>query len=356
VQANSDPTRARRAPGVSRKPFGFNVLAARLPGHPSRRAPPGEQGENMSAESWQFAIETLTERPVQRAGLLLGFIQATGPVTIVLDLATDEFVRVPGLPQEPRSEALCIARDGSQIVVLSPNWGAGGALCLHTLATGHQTWYPNLPGEQTHASALAPDGSQIVTLSTTRDDVDDTDDEDDEYEDEDFSASVVNLIDLTTGQTQRLWWNAGGWSQESAISWSPDGKFVAATFLDMAEEFVSVVIDVAAGIEIARFDRALIPRGTNGAWQSARELIYTDDDYRIRVANIETGADTIRAQVLTPPIAVIGERYVQQSSTLPPGTGGLVSTRFDGEPNPFITIYSEAIVIIFDIATASNNT
>jgi len=54
-----------------------------------------------------------------------------------------------------------------------------------------------LPGEQTHASALAPDGSQIATLSTTND-VADTDEED-------VSASVVNLIDVTTHQIERLW-------------------------------------------------------------------------------------------------------------------------------------------------------
>ena len=299
----------------------------------------------MSAESWQFAIETLPERPVQQAGLLLGVRQVTGeiliPVALVLDLATDEFVRVPGLPREPRAGVLCMARDGSQILFLSPGHGEDGALCLHTLATSHQTWYHNPGSEQPQAAALAPDGRQIATLNTGEDPDDD---------DDNAGLSLINLIDVATQQTRRMWSTSGGWSQESTITWSPDGTFLAATYLNPEEELATVVIEVATGTEIARYDSAQILGSPNSTWRGDHELIYLDNEWQILVADLDTGTERVLGQVLSPPLAVIGDRYIDRAWEAPSGTAGLLSTRLDGEPQPFITIHSSVVIETCDIA------
>lgn len=301
----------------------------------------------MPAKSWQFAIETLPERPVQQAGMLLGVKPYDGkviePIALVLDLATDEFVRVPGLAREGAGTVSCLARDGSRLVVLSPAHGDNGALCLHALATGQQTWYPNMEGERIHATALSPHGHQIATLSTGDDPA--------HPDDEDASAALINLIDITTGQTNRLWWNSGGWSLESTVSWSPDGTLLAATFLDPEDERATVVIEVDTGIEVARYERAMTLSSANGAWRGNHELIYLDEGFRILVANLDTGAERVIRQMGSAPIALIGDRYLEHAPSFGPGTAGLLSTAIrDRESEPFITIHSPVVITTCDIA------
>ena len=248
----------------------------------------------MPAESWQFAIETLPERPVQQAGVLLSVTHAAGSLALVLDLATDEFVRVPGLPRGPRAQALCMARDGSQIIVLSPEHGTDGALCLHTLATGHQTWFHTPTGEQFVAAARAPDGHQIVALCTA----DDPDNHDD-YEDSP-GLSLINVIDVATHQTRRMWQTSGGCSQESTIAWSPDGTLLAATYFDPEQELASVVINAATGTEIARYPGARILGSPSSTWHDDHDLIYLDTDFQILVADLDARAQLVLGQVDSP--------------------------------------------------------
>ena len=300
----------------------------------------------MLAESWQFAIETLPERPVRRAGVLLSVTHGVGSLALVLDLATDEFVRVPGLPRGPRAQALCISRDGSQIIVLSPEHGTDGALCLHTLATGHQTWFHTPPGEQLVAAALAPDGHQIVALCTA-----DDPDNDDDYEDSP-GLSLINVIDIATHQTRRMWQTSGGNSQESSIAWSPDGTLLAATYFNPDEDLASVVIKASTGTEIARYPGARILDSTNSTWHGDHDLIYLDADFQILVADLDARAQRVLGQVCSLPLAVINHYYIHHTFDAPSGTAGLLATRFEAEPQPFITIHSSTAIHTCDVANS----
>src|SRR5690625_2073154 len=93
--------------------------------------------------SWEIDIDSLVMRPVRAARMLLVGVFPPGTQgtkadgrAVVLDADSDEFVLVPGLPDELwPSRYMSLSDDGARLVGTSHDW-----LFVQTLAAGEICW------------------------------------------------------------------------------------------------------------------------------------------------------------------------------------------------------------------------
>jgi dipeptidyl aminopeptidase/acylaminoacyl peptidase len=290
---------------------------------------------------YEFDSNAAAVRPVRRARLATPWKIGDENLVVVVDADRDEFACVPGLPAG-QWEMQALAADGTRLLLRI--WSQG--LCLHTLATGQQRWFPPADDGDHHVAGLSPDGRTIATLCLP---------DDPQGTVRDATLSAVNLIDITTGRCRRLWATPGAWSAESSVSWSPDGQLIAVTHTVPVDEgdgqydwltWMTTVLDLA-GTPIWQCLHAAIPTASNAAWAGDRQLLVAiEEPLHTPLVNVDM-RDGIRHEIgelsAYPPLAVVDDRVVtiaRPDEDQPPHWV-YITTRFDGsDPQPLLTVAS----------------
>jgi WD40 repeat protein len=168
------------------------------------------------------------------------------------------------------------------------------------------------------AVAVSPDGSQIACLRVDR--------------------TGCDVVIGEPGHPLLPLWHAdeGGWMLESTVSWSPDGRYVAVTWLDgsdsIDDEDAVTVVETNSGTVVQQFTNHNMLPASAGTWASAGVLVTAASD-GLHFFDCSDRHSTLHA---FPPrhldvIAMAQERLVCRSR-LPDGTftERLVTCALDG--------------------------
>jgi hypothetical protein len=257
-----------------------------------------------------------------------------GRYTVVHDPATDGFVAVPGWPGGGLATAL--SPDGRRLM-LRPERTDGFGMC--TLATGETQWFPGSGVD--HVAALSPAGDAVATLTTTT-----------------SGLAAVDVTELSGPRRRRLWSVAGGWTGETAISWSPDGSQIAATYNSEDDEWATVILD-ADGDAVTHLSETVTLPGSNGTWLDDRRLLCVDAALELSIVDSRTSTRTPVGYRGRVPWALVGGELVISVGTTPDGDMHLVSRRLvdasgavdPAPPRPFLTVRPDHLLRSFDAIT-----
>jgi dipeptidyl aminopeptidase/acylaminoacyl peptidase len=290
----------------------------------------------VSHRSWDVALAEPPERRIGRAGLVV----RTSVGVLALDADAGELARLPGIPKDGYTSPLALSPDGSRLLLLEQRTGSAGRLHLVTLATGAAVRFDPPAGTHDRVGAISPDGDELAVLSTVGDE------------------AVLARLAVSTGVRRRLWSAPGGWSDESAVSWSPDGRLVAATYLDEetddGEEYAVTVVVDAAGARLARLHDANLLPASNGAWTRHGHLAVVDEETGNLHLVTPDGSEgpAIRATDPGHVRAVLGDRIVVDGAA--PGRTVLTLAELDGSGGrPLLALRPRAAVTFLDLAPAA---
>ncbi|MER6004424.1 hypothetical protein ACWDRB_40640 [Nonomuraea sp. NPDC003707] len=262
---------------------------------------------------------------------------------LVLDADSDEFVTVPGLPAHLSRNTVSLSSDGTRLVFLSrQDDGAGPTrVVLHELATGARQEFVS---DGFVRAALSPDGSRIAVLADLSNGpgIPGVGDE---------IAGIV-LIETATDARQPLW-SAEGYWQEDAISWSPDGRLLAATYLTLDDVITTVVLDLSGKVIGVHEDRVALP-GAHSVWTSDRELIVypePDDESPLIAIDVPTGSERrFTRRNFSGYLAITGGRVVRPGSS----PERVVTTDLnDTDERPFLTFRPAVSIEAIDIVPSA---
>ncbi|MET9249205.1 hypothetical protein [Nonomuraea sp. NPDC003709] len=262
---------------------------------------------------------------------------------LVLDADSDEFVTVPGLPAHLSRNTVSLSSDGTRLVFLSrQDDGAGPTrVVLHELATGARQEFVS---DGFVRAALSPDGSRIAVLADLSNGpgIPGVGDE---------IAGIV-LIETATDARQPLW-SAEGYWQEDAISWSPDGRLLAATYLTLDDVITTVVLDLSGKVIGVHEDRVALP-GAHSVWTSDRELIVypePDDESPLIAIDVPTGSERrFTRRNFSAYLAITGGRVVRPGSS----PERIVTTDLnDTDERPFLTFRPAVSIEAIDIVPSA---
>ncbi|MFE7486349.1 hypothetical protein [Kitasatospora sp. NPDC057541] len=258
-------------------------------------------------------------------------------VLVVSDADTGELVEATGLPRHPAAVPLALSWDGGHVLVRTgPENQPDRDLVLSCLATGRRQLFDAQANGLVYQAALSPDGRSMATVA----------DEDDVR---------VDITDLTTGVRRPLW-SAAGWRSESGVAWSPDGGLVSVSYIDEESDRTdTVVLSVADGSVLTRYDGLGTLGSPNGTWTGERELLlveeFSEEDVPpLFLQDVATGA--VRRFTRAPGYvggvpAVVGDRLVQRLSA------GLFDCALDGtDPHPVLVLPPAHEVGFFDVSGA----
>ncbi|WP_328953319.1 hypothetical protein [Kitasatospora purpeofusca] len=253
------------------------------------------------------------------------------------DADTGEPVEVAGLPGRPEAVPLALSWDGAHLLVRTgPEDRPDRDLVLLGLGTGERRVFDADVDGLVEQAALSPDGRSMATLA-------------------DEDGVRVGVTDLATGARKPLW-SAEGWRSDAGVAWSPDGSLLAVGFIDEEEDRTdTVVLSVADGSVLARYEGLGAPGSPNGVWTGERELLlieeFSDETVPpLFLHDVATGAvrrfDRAPGQV-GGVSAVAAGRLVQR---LP---GGLFGCALDGsDPRPVLGLPPTYEVGFFDVSGA----
>ncbi|MFB8236595.1 WD40 repeat domain-containing protein [Kitasatospora purpeofusca] len=178
---------------------------------------------------------------------------------MVSDADTGDPVEVAGLPRHPAPVPLALARDGSHLLVRTgPEDRPDRDLVLLRLATGEKRVFDADADGLVHQAALSPDGRSMATLT-------------------DEDCVRVDVTDLGTGARKPLW-STEGWRSDAGLAWSPDGALLAVGCIDEEEDRTdTVVLSLADGSVLARYEGLTALSSPNGAWTGERELLLVEE-------------------------------------------------------------------------------
>jgi hypothetical protein len=299
------------------------VIALRAPGdHPT-----AWQERHSVATNWSINGESLSVRSIQSTGLILQVMLPSGPIAVALDPTSEQFVHLPGLLDNFRASSPALSVDGRRVLSLQDDLDTFGRVRLHEFPTGLDAWFDVPSGERACAAALDPDSATIAILTTS-----DVNPEDPEDDGDEAGGAQINLIHIESGETRRLWAAAGGWSDESTINWSPDGRWIAAGYTTMEDDWAVVVVDPSNGKMVQHCENAALPSAANGAWLDATTMLYGDQNLQLHALDVATGATRFLGSGAGIPFAVVGDWLVLPSTPHPglstrPIQGGAVEPR-----------------------------
>ncbi|MGW4960540.1 hypothetical protein ACWEPL_25265 [Nonomuraea sp. NPDC004186] len=262
---------------------------------------------------------------------------------LVLDADSDEFVTVPGLPAHLSRNTVSLSSDGTRLVFLSrQDDGAGPTrVVLHELATGARQEFVS---DGFVRAALSPDASRIAVLADLSNGpgIPGVGDE---------IAGIV-LIETATDARQPLW-SAEGYWQEDAISWSPDGRLLAATYLTLDDVITTVVLDLSGKVIGVHEDRVALP-GAHSVWTSDRELIVypePDDESPLIAIDVPTGSERrFTRRNFSGYLAITDGRVVRPGSS----PERVVTTDLnDTDERPFLTFRPAVSIEAIDIVPSA---
>ncbi|MGW4892753.1 TolB family protein [Kitasatospora sp. NPDC004240] len=222
----------------------------------------------MADESWGTTPDSLKERRIGRARFMAQLTAPDGTGTLVAqDADGGELVRVADVPGGAAARPLALSWDGTRALVRTgPAERPDRDLVLFTLATGERHSHDATAEGGTEFAALSPDGRTLATL--TGDDV------------------RVGVLDLATGARRRIW-SAPGWATvEASVSWSPDGRLIAATYVSEEDVAATIVLSAEDGAEVAHYEGLLTVASPNGTWSGPRELLLLEEDPEEPVAPV----------------------------------------------------------------------
>ncbi|MFJ6216130.1 TolB family protein [Streptomyces sp. NPDC092296] len=300
----------------------------------------------MADRFWEFTGDgPVAERPLGRAAFLLVPGRPDGGEMLA---GTDSggLVRVPGMSPESVTRPLALSRDGARVVLCTGRIDRPERqLVVRTLATGEQRVFDALADGTARYAALSPDGGRLAVLSDDASEV----------------HASVTVTDLAGGAVRRLWLAEGEASAEGAVSWSPDGRLLAVTYLADGEFAATAILEVADGRQLAFYDELLTLGSANGSWSDDRELVLVEEDPEedvppLFVRDVLSGG-TVRhdwnSEQRGGVLAVWDGRLVHDK----PGVG-LCTTAFDGsDPRPLLRIDTTGWGIwFFDLAPGALTT
>ncbi|GAA3221179.1 hypothetical protein [Nonomuraea helvata] len=293
--------------------------------------------------SWEIAFDAPASRPVRAARMVVAAHGLDRDAVLVLDADSDEFVTVPGLPAHLARNTVSLSSDGTRLVFLSRQDDGAGPMrvVLHALATGARQEFVS---DDFVRAALSPDGSRIAVLADLSNGpgIPGMGDE---------IAGIV-LIETATGARQPLW-SAEGYWQEDAISWSPDGRLLAVTYLTLDDVITTVVLDLSGKVIGVHEDRVALP-GAHSVWMSDRELIVypePDDDSPLIAIDVQTGSERrFTRRNFSGYLAIAGGRVVRPGSS----PERVVTTDLnDTDERPFLTFRAAVSIEAIDIVPSA---
>lgn len=289
-------------------------------------------------------VGSLDDLPLVRADMVLRLVATDGAVRLVArDASTGHFAglsmprppggwRPAGVVDEAVMAPFALSPDGSRLLLGDPDIGRS-RLSLHTLATGAAVILPTGPGDGANAAAFAPDGKRIAVLTSDEE-----------------TASVV-VLDVDGGRLRELWSVEGGTHAGTVVSWSPDSRFLAVTYLDPDDSDHTVVVD-GEGRGVADLPEMAIIGRSRLSWSGDHDLLlayeywgHQDVPRPIVLADAETGEVREVAQRQR-----LGAFGALDGRVLRPIEGRkVVTTAFDGsDPQPVLDVGPDHHITFLD--------
>jgi hypothetical protein len=252
----------------------------------------------------------------------------------VLDARTGHFVAVNAFPLDRYGRPLSLSPDGRSMLLLGTRHGRQyGGLCLYTFASGDEKWFDTQFRDQIWLAAMSPNRQLIATLFTT------------------VTSVGVGVIDVVSGERQILWTTAGGWSAQSAVSWSPDGQLVTCTYATEDEQHATVLIGID-GFVVGHYDDVCVLGSANGTWLSSGDLVGMDTlQWQLCVMNPTAGTRNAVGEPSMFPSGLLDDRLVVPLGRVEGEPTRFVTTRLDGSDlRSFISAHGDGASYIDGIA------
>ena len=266
------------------------------------------------------------------------------------DSSTGEFRPVsftmtaqPRHPPDVRPQAFLrfhsLSPDGSQLLVGEPHHYE----CLVPLAPGAGPGrfvpFPPEPDRPPALATLAPDGIQVAAMTTAGD------------QSTDDNRVILIVVDTGSGQARELWSARGAPTSDAVVTWSPDGLFIAVTWVDGDDFSHSAVVD-RAGTVVADLPHLEVLGEARPAWTGDHELLlfheYWDDDIGPEPIVLLDPATGHQRQIECPGAGGV-HGALDGRLLIPSPDGGIVSTAFDGsDPRTLVTFEADLHVTFFD--------
>jgi dipeptidyl aminopeptidase/acylaminoacyl peptidase len=287
-------------------------------------------------------VGALSDRRVARADLLLRVTGLEAVRLVVRDAGTGQFagltlgtaigsIGLADVPPEETVRLLALSPDGSHLLCTDAAIG-GDRLLLHELATDTARTLPLSPDVYVAAATFHPAGDRVAALT------------------QDGDRATVIVFD--TGGHREVWSAEGGQPDNPAVSWSPDGRLLAITYLTPDDHDRTVVVD-GDGATVAEF-RSLGVNGISGrCWTGEQELLltheYWEDQERpppLTLIDPSTG----RRREITPEreggfLGALDGRLLRPTDD----SRGIESTALDGsDPRPVVDVGSSHYLSFFD--------
>jgi hypothetical protein len=167
--------------------------------------------------------------------------------------------------------------------------------------------------------------------------------------DEETGRCHLDVVDLTTYTSRRLWSADGGANVHLAgVGWSPDGQYLAVSYVMREEDVFAVAVVTVDGALVAHYHGVEPIADTNGIWVSDREIGYCpeyceESGTPLFIANVEDGSSRRFDRLQAPSggcVGTINGRLLELSPTRDGrGHRRIDSCAYDGsDRQPFITL------------------
>jgi hypothetical protein len=287
--------------------------------------------------------------PVRASMLLITRSIGTTPLrdtVIVQDAATGQFLRPAAIQPGEKLRTLSLSADGEAVLIWDGRTRPD-RVGVHRLSTGRTVWLDEPDGGFVHEAATI-DGSRVAVLASVRDWT--------RADDHDAYLLRITVVDAESGSRETIFSADAGTSNESNVSWSPDGAHVALTYVlvenDDDGRWYTVVMHRSGDI-VTEIDGAVVSPPGNAAWLDDTNLMCAIEP-SLYAVDIRSG----ERRVLAPPwwgaSARVGRRYIQVSHRS--GKGPLLETMALGgsDRRTLVTITDYCSVV--RIYTASRHT
>jgi hypothetical protein len=205
---------------------------------------------------------------------------------------------------------------------------------MHTFATRVNDVYASPPEQLDRCAVFAPDATMLATLA-----------HDDEL------TVTLDVVSVSTRARHRLWSGDGG---PSDLTWSPDGRHLAFTYVSANDDASVTVIVTAEGVPVSQWHGMEIVNTSSNSWIDAHQLLLAYDyadveagDPILAIVNAATG--DLQPIVTTQHggcLGAIAGRLIHRVYR-----EGLITTNLDGtDPQPFLAVTPYAEISFLDIA------
>ena len=300
--------------------------------------------------------ELETRSPHRSASLLLQMITMAGPVTVVQDAGSGQFLIPPDVQPTSDADVVALSPDGTQVLLIEQH-GDVRRIGRYDVGAGWVGWVPlSAPAWVCRAATMA-DRRTAVVLAETWDEPQEVDTE---------GTIAITAVNLDTGQHDTLYSAAGSLVAESTIAVSPDGQYIAATYNadapadDVNESYShAVVVDLRGRLVLHRRGAEIVPQGNTG-WLNRSHVACECLDADGMPAPVFDAIDVFSGErrplrsSRRRPVARLGDRFLFQVGT-PAGEGPRLETgALDGEDwRPFLAIQEPSLIMRVDAAIAS---